>query len=1036
MCLINILLTLFTFKLALGQNGEQFLYNGGFGFDLITTTSLNQESMSFKRTLNLDHINPLGNELDKSLDAYRAICIKYHDEAAFRKQVKINSLRTVYGLKSDMLYTLGVHTSFFIPGSTYTAYAQGACTSHSGRLPEFRKNVQQVIKLMCIKHNITSIPVNLQLNGSNLVFPSDQSSIASNPFDYVELPINHSFHKFSISGQILYDQVRIIKDLTPVVDDCHTDNPTLRYYSFNISNFQPIVCEIDNPSSMIGHNSATDILHSWLDVSCGQDLDAITAQVKHTLQEITSVTNFSFVTPFNVDMAIKLAKSDYLGRTPAIKVNLVQNIANFNDPIPIKKTTPKPKPNPFRGTRQTEEQADMELLSNITNSEPASLFEIPEFPTITTGDFIEYFSLGLVNVSRIKYNYQKVAFLHNYKFADNPYFDLGNEIEYHFLTGFHDMLTAGLNSDLTLDAPALPTLTQLNNVINEINTVIINQNQIERSVKFIGSSIAALHNKLNGHMYASALYTAIQDTKFNINLATQIIINFINKLANVILAAQSGKTSMYALNKIELEQIAQLVRNENKDIILTKKISEVSSTIVHDGHKHLVLIFTIPITNKQNLFNFYRVIPVPKFSNNSTYLPLYEHSNLAISVNNEFYTILSDLELTHCLDEPNDCKSTSPLQLFNDTRFHCIISSFSFNTLSCPMQLTHEHPSPFLYFSDIQTLYSVPNTTSVDYICMNDNDRIMYNFELYNSGIHTLTPGCKYTFTCNQHSVVRFTSSKHVTRSITNWQTFENLSLKFASKNVTVLLPNEIVTSNVNLTLNTINLPNWDDLLKEAFHPKKSVPHWIQLIIITVVFIICALIIKVMYILGLCTYKCKRSSHTYSTRHSQNRPLPDIPEEPKFSPRNFHRFTIPDFPTSNTAETPNSSVSNPESPNFTTFRTIPLLDMKMLTASMSNIEEAKFDDDNNFTPPLPKKFKPSLSPVNESYVEMEPLFLKKKELDEKLANVDTITVTDNSCENPIYSSPKPSHSPRFHLTPAVIHTIERQSTAFDTSHIV
>ena len=72
--LINTLLVLSTVQLAVGQNGERFLYSGGFGFDLLKTTSLNQDTISFKRQIELSHVLPLGYQLQDAMKTYREVC--------------------------------------------------------------------------------------------------------------------------------------------------------------------------------------------------------------------------------------------------------------------------------------------------------------------------------------------------------------------------------------------------------------------------------------------------------------------------------------------------------------------------------------------------------------------------------------------------------------------------------------------------------------------------------------------------------------------------------------------------------------------------------------------------------------------------------------------------------------------------------------------------------------------------------------------------------------------------------------------------
>jgi hypothetical protein len=210
-----------------------------------------------------------------------------------------------------------------------------------------------------------------------------------------------------------------------------------------------------------------------------------------------------------------------------------------------------------------------------------------------------------------------------------------------------------------LDAPALATLDQLYEVVNTIGDVQLNQAQIETSIKDLSASHLESKALSSNHMYVSTTYTALQDAKLNIRTAIHVIDNFMSKLANILMAAQSRKTSMYALNKLELLHLAKLVKQENKNLFLSTKISDVTTTIAHDGFRNLVLIFNVPVITKQSTFNIYKVFPIPKFSHNATYLPYYEHSNLAVSIDNEHYTVLSDTELHVCLNKPENCKTAN-----------------------------------------------------------------------------------------------------------------------------------------------------------------------------------------------------------------------------------------------------------------------------------------------------------------------------------------------------------------------------------------
>ena len=1029
--LINFLPILLYVTVVVGQNGEKFLYTGGFGFDLITTSSLNQDTLPFTREIDLTHVLPLGHELQKALGTYHAICKKYYGDAKTRKQAKFNSQRSFFGLQQNVTYTLGVTTSFFSPGFTTIPKMNATCLDQNGHLPEFRRNAQQVLQALCIKYNISSMPVAIEVNNTNLVFPSDQSFIAYNPFTHVEIYLNNVLHKYSVSGRIFDEHLAQLHTLTALVDNCHTDKPALRFRVPNQFQLQPCICEIDNPSNSDSDSSSAAVIHSWIETACTFDLVALEAQVEHSLLEISSITNVTLMTDPQQQLPETLPnQSPHIDN---LKVNLKQPLDDFD--ISSSSTLP-----PVAKSRQARFLHLLpKMATNLTGiSLSQSIFDF-EF---SYGNI--FHSLGLMDFKAWK---EQMRLMEAMRASTPKFLILDLELSYHIQKPLFDLLDTDwkpLVQFMLGDAPPLATAKQLAEVANSLRVVAINQEQIESSIKIIEKSLINVHTKLNDHMYASTLYAAIQDVKFNIQLGNQVITNFVAKLANLLIAAQAGQTSPYALNKHELHQIAQAVKSINSNLILTKHVAEVKTTIVHDGYKQLILILNIPITNKRHLYNIYKVIPVPKFSQNATFIPSYSSSNLAISVTNEFYTTLTELELNHCLQDPNTCRTHRPVRLFNDTTFDCIISSFQFDTLACPLQLTHQSPAPFVYFSDLQALYSVPHTTHFRSHCLFQNlPPKTTEGELSNSGIHTFQPNCKLTFTCDKHTLVWHTPSKHPVRSLSPWQTFQNLNLKFASKNITVLLPNEIVNTNLNLTLTKVHIPTWTEIFADAYQPNKSIPFFILCIITVFTIIICAILIRICCALGIFRCNCR----SYKTSRRQRRPLPKTPdiETPSQRPeKTYNRFSQIDIPTSNTAETHPIPILQPQIAHLHTFKPIPLLEMKAITDSMSNLDLVKIEE-SAFTPPLPlKSRRPSMAAINEDYVEMEPLMSQVIEpaptepastavTDEQMASTEIVTITDNVC-SPIYSDPMHRFRPRFRFTPAVMKSMEHLNCTKNPAH--
>jgi hypothetical protein len=103
--------------------------------------------------------------------------------------------------------------------------------------------------------------------------------------------------------------------------------------------------------------------------------------------------------------------------------------------------------------------------------------------------------------------------------------------------------------------------------------------------------------------------------------------------------------------------------------------------------------------------------------------------------------------------------------------------------------------------------------------------------------------------------------------------------------------------------------------------------------------------------------------------------------------------------------------------------------MQHISESMKNLDLIKIEE-SAFTPPLPRKYRPNLKTINESYVEMEPASLHKVQVhkaqsNEKLPNVDTITIHDSVIGHPHYATLPPRFAPRFPLTPNLAKTISK-----------
>ena len=113
--------------------------------------------------------------------------------------------------------------------------------------------------------------------------------------------------------------------------------------------------------------------------------------------------------------------------------------------------------------------------------------------------------------------------------------------------------------------------------------------------------------------------------------------------------------------------------------------------------------------------------------------------------------------------------------------------------------------------------------------------------------------------------------------------------------------------------------------------------------------------------------------------------------------------------------------------------------MHAITDSMSNLDLVKIEE-SALTLPLPKKLPtPLLTPINKSYVEMDPLMILSPEpatiadTEERLAGTDTVMITDNVCYS-TSSDPPHRFRPRFRFTKAVIKSMKHLNCTNNPAH--
>ena len=294
----------------------------------------------------------------------------------------------------------------------------------------------------------------------------------------------------------------------------------------------------------------------------------------------------------------------------------------------------------------------------------------------------------------------------------------------------------------------------------------------------------------------------------------------LSKYANVLLAASLHKTSPYALSQRELENMARELKTKN-GMQLSTVINDVHTTaVVLDGQ--INLIFQIPIIEEQNLFNFYRIKPMPVFTGNKTLIPLVDADYIAVSKSGSQYVKLTGDQFTRCVTTPATCQVTSPISPIT-TGALCVMTTYMSRKLTCPLQETNLIPRPEIHVSGNRILFSVPEPLALYVKCSShkNTDRFMDEpLNIDGMGEAAFKPGCTVTLPDGTHFR---TPTADESVKLTDMQIFKLLNTFPKPEKVTIhrLKEEEDLPE---LSLTDVQLPSHAQLAVETFHPMRSIP--------------------------------------------------------------------------------------------------------------------------------------------------------------------------------------------------------------------
>ena len=837
------------------QCDETLTNKGGFVFEELATNHLNQEFMTFSRQLNFSLLQPLVDNLQGLLSLHGEICDRTSAQLQVNATVISNHGTKIehHGFVSEIMYTLNPNTSIFSPSIGMQNYSDSVCKDNSARLPEPNDVNLRSIRTACINHKVYKIPVGFYYNSisGNLHYFSTNEPVSHELFKDFSFFNNFGkdkiftfpVHSDSTKKEIQGSQVYLV--------DCQSSNPRIQFVHRTMGLSLPLICEKSNSFlTDIDSNAAGSFLYQWIFHSCKRDHPALEKQVRHAESELQQILDYQFeatkllkfadyypmfadglsspksVSSSDIDVTIVEAPPAFLEMQPAGRE---PKNSRPRSPRHVSVSVPILQPNDTLLRNITKNCTFPELLSalHLTNETLRNMVYVYTDSDNPDESQIEDF---LLHNPLDKHSNSTVALVRDKRgirlvVAAIGIFIIG-------IISFVRYIKSLFQFDLdllTLSSPPAAALLQLHQTNGHVKDLTIQQNDIKAIVNRGSEIMSQIKKELQGHIVAVTLASAQLDAKTSIQYALHVVDSFVAKLANILLGAQSGTTSIYALNKFDLQAISTAVTKAYPGIALTSKLNEVRTDLV-SFESNLKLLFTIPIVSKSTLFRFFKVIPIPIFQGNTTLLPDSSFTNLAIDTTDTFYTTLSDQEFNLCLSPPNKCRTHFPMK-FVSNKYDCVMAAYLDHNATCPYKPIADTPYPFFYFNGVKAVYSVPEPTNIRITCYgNKGMREQNTFQISQVGNLVFPPNCKIVPVQSQYEFHFNTPRVSEVQGINYWNTFDNIQLHDIPDKTIISLYQDLEIRHLAPT--NITVPLWEDLLRESVNLKKVLPTWLQIIIL------------------------------------------------------------------------------------------------------------------------------------------------------------------------------------------------------------
>ena len=356
-----------------------------------------------------------------------------------------------------------------------------------------------------------------------------------------------------------------------------------------------------------------------------------------------------------------------------------------------------------------------------------------------------------------------------------------------------------------------------------IEALSINQHILAQTVNLLSKRLTALGHYILQSFKAAATVTMEQDLKIIIRYMQVIQQLTLTKYANVLMAAQLGKTSPYAISKQELISYGKELHNE-KGIQIINRVEETKSTVALVNNQ-IQLLIQVPIIDEQKLFHFYHIKTLPSFIDNKTFTPHVDAEYIAISKSGSKYVEITAAEFLKCILQPDICRVTNPITPVNENSL-CVIKTFQSQKLKCPLQETKIAPKPKVILTGNKAIYAVPQETHLYVKCSEHIETHTYTDEtvtINGTGEVAFKPSCTITLPGGEtHNTPAAVQEKEMTQS----GLFEILRREQTPTNVIIQRLQDNFPTIPPVVLQDID--QYENMWQQAFEPEELKPFAIR----------------------------------------------------------------------------------------------------------------------------------------------------------------------------------------------------------------